>query len=245
MRSTLVPDPDPATRPLAPALARRLFSLSGLIPLGAFLLIHVALNTRALRGEASFATTVSAIHGLPAVALFEWLFVLVPLLGHATVGLWLIATRTPLAEESPYPRPVRIAVRAAGVGVIAFLAMHLPELRFRAAAARLGGGELATVLTEDLSTIWHGVPWRGAAYLTGAACAAFHFAAGLWAFSVTTRVGKRERVRKWAGWGAAAIGAVIWLLFVNVVVFHATGARLFGGAEDETQWSRVPCPARE
>ncbi|HXN34230.1 MAG TPA: hypothetical protein VN894_20355 [Polyangiaceae bacterium] len=216
-----------------------------MFPLGVFLLLHLAVNARALRGEGAFATAVGVIHGLPAVALLEWLFVLGPLLLHASIGLWLVVTRRPLVEQSPYPRPLRAALRATGVAAMAFLAMHLSELRFRAAGVRLGGGELATVLTEDLSSVWHGVPWRGAAYLTGAGCVTFHFAVGLWAFVVTTRAGKREGTRKWAGWGAAALGAAIWVLLANVVVFHATGARLLGGAADEPQGSGVPCPARE
>ncbi len=246
MRSTRVPNPNPSRRPLAPALVRRLFSLSGVFPLGAFLLLHLAVNARALRGEAAFDRAVGAIQGLPAVALLEWLLVLGPLLTHASIGLWLVATGQPLAERSAYPRPLRLGMRATGVAALAFLAMHLSELRFRATGARLGGDELATVLTEDLSSLWHGVPWRGAAYLAGSACVTFHLAAGLWAFGVTTRVGKSARARRWTGWAAAAFGAAIWVLLANVVVFRATGASLFGGGRtEETEGSGAACPVRE
>jgi succinate dehydrogenase/fumarate reductase cytochrome b subunit (b558 family) len=243
MRSTLVPNPDPTHRPVASRLVRRLFSLSGVLPLGAFLLLHLAVNVRALRGETAFARAVDAIHRVPVIAALEWLLVLAPLLLHASVGLWLVATRQTLAEDGHYPGPLRIAVRATGVAAVVFLAMHLPELRFHRASPRLDGAELATVLAEDLSSVWYGVPWRGAAYLVGTACVTFHFAAGLWAFAVTTRVGKGERARKWAGWAAAAFGAAVWMLLADVVVFHATGARLLGTAEEPG--SHVPCPARE
>ena len=44
-----------------------------------------------------------------------------------------------------------------------------------------------------------------------------------------------------AGGGAIAVGVTLWLLFADVVVYHATGARLLGGAaHDET--STAPCP---
>jgi succinate dehydrogenase / fumarate reductase cytochrome b subunit len=244
MRSTRVPDPDPSHRPAAPRLAVHVLSLSGVFPLGAFLLLHLAVNARALRGDAAFARAVGAIQRAPAVALFEWLLVFGPLLAHASIGLWLVATRRPLAGESPYPPPVRIAVRATGVAAAAFLAMHLSELRFRATGVRLGGGELATVLNADLSSVWHGVPWRGAAYLAGTACLAFHFSAGAWAFAARARLGRRRKVRPWTGWAAAAFGVALWALLANVVVFRATGARLFGG-EPEEEGSGAPCPARE
>jgi succinate dehydrogenase / fumarate reductase, cytochrome b subunit len=246
MRSTRVPNPAPALRPAAPPLVRRLFSLCGVVPLGAFLVAHLAVNARALRGDAAFAGAIGAVHRLPALAWIEWALVFAPLSVPGLLGLWLLATRTPLTplgERSPYPRGLRIAVRATGVVTVAFLAMHLSELRFRVPGARLGGAEIATLLVADLSSTWHGVPWRGAAYLAGTGCVTLHFVAGLWAFVVRTRAGEGARTRRWAGWAAAVIGAAMWLLLVNVVVFEATGARLFGGPAEEAQGSREPCPA--
>jgi succinate dehydrogenase/fumarate reductase cytochrome b subunit len=165
----------------------------------------------------------------------EWLLVLLPLAIHATIGLWLVVTRTQFGKESPYPKAIRIAMRTTGAFAIAFLALHLPSLRFRAPGVRLGGDELATVLVSDLSSTFHGVPWQGVAYLVGTACVTFHFAAGMWAFCVNTAA-NNSRTRRWGAWGAAAVGAAIWMILANIVVFRATGARLFGTAEE---------PARE
>jgi succinate dehydrogenase / fumarate reductase cytochrome b subunit len=219
-------------------------SLSGVLPLGVFLAVHLALNARALRGEAAFGHMVAAMHRVPALALLEWLLVLAPLLIHAGLGMWLVLTGRRLAETSPYPAALGTAVRACGVAALAFLAIHLPELRFRTPSGRLPGYELETLLAADLSSTWHGVPWRGVAYLLGTACVTFHFAAGLWAFVVTTRRGMSALARKRSVWAAAAIGTVIWILFANIVVFHATGARLLGGAHAHDDRGRsLPCPA--
>lgn len=238
-----MPNPGSAPRPRVGEATRLLFSLSGVFPLGAFLIAHIAVNALALRSDTAFASAIRVVHRIPALALFEWLFVFAPLLLHGAVGLWLVVTRTPLAEASPYPGSLRIAVRATGVAALAFIALHLNEFRFRMLDVRLGGGELATVLDADLSSTWHGVPWRGAAYLAGTACVTFHFAAGLWAFSVRTRSGNNARARKWAGWGAGATGAVLWMLLANAVVFRATGGRLFGAHEERAkEGADVPCP---
>jgi succinate dehydrogenase / fumarate reductase cytochrome b subunit len=222
-------DTDHAARgPDLPRL-RRLFSLSGVFPLGAFLVLHLALNARVLRGASAFAATVRVLHQVPAVPLVESLFVFAPLVFHGALGLWLVATRRPLTPPTPYPPVLRGAMRVTGVVAVAFLAMHLPELRFHSAGTRLNGDELATLLDADLSRISRGVPWCGLVYLIGTACVTFHFACGLWGFFATTRAGRESPSRrKWAAFGAAAAGLTMWIAFADVVVLHATGAKLVG-----------------
>ena len=223
--------------------SRRLLSYSG-IALGPFLFLHLAINARALRGDYAFASTVDTLHRIPRLALLEWFFILAPLLVHTTVGLWLVFSGKRLAEPSPYPESLRAAVRATGVAAVGFIALHLFELRFRTLDARTQGGELATLLAAGLSSTWHGVPLRGAAYLAGTACVAFHFAAGTWAYFANTRIGQEPRARRWAGWGAGTMGAALWVLLANVVVLHATGESLFGGSAGvDDERAPLPCPA--
>jgi succinate dehydrogenase/fumarate reductase cytochrome b subunit (b558 family) len=232
------------------ALARRIFSLSGVVPLGAFLVLHVVTNARALRGEFAFEQAVRAQARIPGLPVVEALVVFAPLLVHAAMGAWLVATRRPLGEgASPYPRALAVAMRATGVVAIVFLALHLPDLRFRAemvaslaspASARPDGGVLLTLLAAELSSTWHGIPLRAVAYLAGSACVVFHFAAGLWGFFARTERGVEARARLWAAWAAAAVGASMWLLLVGTVVFHATGARLFGSPAAPV--AHEPCP---
>jgi succinate dehydrogenase / fumarate reductase cytochrome b subunit len=229
------------TRVPAPALARRAFSLSGTVPLGAFLVVHLATNARALAGDEAFARAVRLHERVPARALVEALFVFAPLLFHACFGLWLVVTRRPLATPSPYAPAVRVAMRVTGVLALAFVAMHLPELRFRTPGARPAGDALLTILSADLSSMHAGLPLRAAAYLLGTACVCFHFAAGLFGAFAATRRGEARAARRRAAWWAAAVGAIMWLLFANVVVYHATGARLFGRAPP-AETSTEPCP---
>jgi succinate dehydrogenase / fumarate reductase, cytochrome b subunit len=214
------------------------------LPLGVFLVLHLAMNARALRGDAAFSNAAGKLQRFPALAAVEWLLVFAPLALHAAVGFWLVVTgKTPSGSPRPYTPTLRAAMRVTGVVAVAFLAMHLPELRFRVPGERLDGGELSTVLDADLSTIAHGVPWRGLAYLVGTGCVTFHFAAGSWAFLVTIRQGPPSAaVRRRTAWAAGVLGAAMWITFANVVVFRATGARLFGppAAMPETA---EPCPS--
>jgi hypothetical protein len=212
-------------------LMRRLFSLSGLVPLGAFLATHAALNAWLIHGARGPMRALDRAKDGVVLAVFEAVFVLAPLAFHAGFGLWLVATRRPLAQPSPYPPAVARMLRATGVFALLFLAMHLPELRLRlvGVGAHPHSGELETLLAQDLSSVSHGVPWRGVAYLAGAGCAAAHFAGGLWAWLVGSSGWPfSDRGRRRAGWVAAALGASIWLVFADAVVFHATGAPLVG-----------------
>jgi succinate dehydrogenase / fumarate reductase cytochrome b subunit len=230
------------TRVLDPAFVRRAFSLTGIVPLGAFVVVHLAANARALAGDEAFARVAHRFEHVPALGLVEAIVVFAPLLFHAGFGLWLVVTRRPLATPSPYPPVLRVAMRVTGVLAVAFLAMHLPELRFRTPTARPAGDALLTMLAADLSSMHAGVPLRAVAYLLGTACVCFHFATGLWgAFAATPR-GEARTTRRRAAWWAAAVGTTMWILFANVVVYHATGARLFGHAAPDAT-STEPCPA--
>lgn len=242
MRSTRVTVPaSHAGPPPRGALARRIFSLSGLVPLGAFLLVHVVVNARAIRGEEAFDAAVSGLARVPGVRLVEVVFVFAPLVLHAAVGLWLVATRASLHEPSPYPRPMALAMRATGVVALAFLAVHLPQMRTLSPGPRPQGGELSTILAADLSSTWLGVPWIGALYLVGAAAVTLHFVAGAWGFLARLPLGESPAARRWIAWAAAALGLTIFVLFADAVVLHATGARLFG-LHAPAPASQEPCP---
>jgi succinate dehydrogenase / fumarate reductase cytochrome b subunit len=235
---------DPASDPRA-SLADRLFALSGLVPLGAFLVVHVAVNARAIRGQDAFAAATDAIERVPALRLFEAAFVFAPLAVHGALGLLMIATRRPFGARAPslLSPSLALTMRATGVIVAAFLAMHLPEMRLFGPGPRLHGAETLTVLSADLSSLSRGVPWRGIAYLIGTGAVTLHFAVGAWTALARTRHGAHPTVRRVGAWAAAAVGSALFLFFVDVVVLHATGARLFGSASPAPT-SGAPCPDR-
>ena len=74
----------------------------------------MSLVRRAVRGEAAFIGAMAKYDHVPALPLFEALFVYVPLLFHTAFGLWLVATRRPFGEPSPYSPRWKVAVRRTG-----------------------------------------------------------------------------------------------------------------------------------
>ena len=223
-------------------LLRRVFSWTGVAPLGAFLLLHVAVAAQALWGTVSLVAAEDGLLRLPALGWLEVLFVFLPLAVHGGIGAGMVATRQTAASPSPYPAPVATAMRWTGIALLPFLVLHVVALRFRGAhAARLGGAAAASALASDLSTTWHGVPWQGALYLAGVACAVFHLCAGLWGrFATTARGRARPDLRRTWAWIAGVIAVALWALLTDVVVLHATGSALLAGTAPSLS---EPCPA--
>jgi succinate dehydrogenase / fumarate reductase cytochrome b subunit len=62
---------------------RKLHSLLGIVPLGAFLLEHLLSNFEALKGAEAYGAQVRFLNSLPLVRVLEWTFIFLPILYHA------------------------------------------------------------------------------------------------------------------------------------------------------------------
>src|SRR3984957_19446472 len=70
-------------------LWRKLHSLLGIVPIGAFLIEHLVSNFEALKGPAAYAAQVKFLNGLPFARVLEWTFIFLPLLYHALYGVYI------------------------------------------------------------------------------------------------------------------------------------------------------------
>src|ERR1700733_12082874 len=66
---------------------RKLHSLLGIIPIGAFLLEHLLSNFEALKGPVAYGVQVKFLNSLPLVRVLEWVFIFLPILYHAIYGV--------------------------------------------------------------------------------------------------------------------------------------------------------------
>jgi succinate dehydrogenase / fumarate reductase cytochrome b subunit len=224
-------------------LMMKIFSLTGVVPLGVFVVEHLFVNGAALFGERSFVRAISLLARVPAVRVLEGAFVLAPLLVHALMGTYLLVTRKPMTPARPYSRRVTIALRASAVIALAFIAFHVYELRVRDHFT--SGEQTFTSLAERLSTTgWLGLPLIALFYLAGTAATALHFVVGLWGYLASSR--PSESARRQAAWGLGALGAVLVFLGANTVVCFATGSRFFASgdfAPADLEPTNVACPA--
>jgi succinate dehydrogenase / fumarate reductase cytochrome b subunit len=122
-------------------LIYRLFSLAGLMPVGAFLVVHLLTNSSVLAGAASFQSRVDLIHSLgPLLVPVEVAFIFLPMLFHAAVGFVIIANGLPNVGSYPYVGNVRYTLqRATGMIAFVFIIWHIYQLHWL--GAPLGGGK--------------------------------------------------------------------------------------------------------
>jgi succinate dehydrogenase / fumarate reductase cytochrome b subunit len=203
-------------------IQRKWFALSGVVPLGAFVAVHIVTTATGLGGQARFGRTF-AHHAWTTALLL--LLVLLPLAFHAGYGVYAAVTRRAGASLPSWQPKLR---RAAALGTLAFVVAHMIELPARVWTGSLGTGALFDVVSAHLSSTWHGVPLVAVLYLAGVAATLAHFALELWVFFPAMGIVLAEGARKALGWGLVAGGSLLFLLAGDTIVFFATGQRLLG-----------------
>lgn len=178
-------EPSPSFLSRNQFLIYRLFSLSGLVPVGAFLVVHLLTNASVLGGAGSFQSRVDMIHSLgPLLVPIEWLFIFLPMLFHATVGFIIISTGLPNVGSYAYVGNVRYTLqRATGMIAFVFILGHILHLHWM--GRPLGGGrfephEATSTAAEAIHPILPTI-----LYAIGVLCAVFHLANGLWTIGIT------------------------------------------------------------
>jgi succinate dehydrogenase / fumarate reductase cytochrome b subunit len=205
--------------------SRRLLTLTGVAPLGVFLIEHVVANASAMGGSERFDSVVGAMARSPLANVIELLLVFVPLAVHVVVGLSL--TFKPAKDHTYASDGAYRAQRIAGVIALVFVVAHLLELRLGRALFGLAVTSLYTKLSADLSWTWAGVPWVALGYVIGIGATALHFVNGLWSYFAAR--GTRPSTRM--TYGLAALGGALFLVGTATTISVSTGTRLLPSAE--------------
>jgi succinate dehydrogenase / fumarate reductase cytochrome b subunit len=215
-------------------LLRRLHSLSGLVPVGAYMVIHLLTNASVLDGPATFQRRVYTIHSLGAVLpLVEWTFIFLPLLFHAIYGVLIVRGAAPNSSTYKYTNNVRYTLqRATGMIAFVFIFWHVfhmhgwlhSEWWERGVAQPLYGAifrpyNAASTAAEamQLSLI---VPIL---YAIGVLSCVFHLANGIWTFGITWGVWVTPAAQRWAN-----VVCLVFGLGLAAVSMGALGGFAFG-----------------
>ncbi|MFN2598652.1 MAG: succinate dehydrogenase, partial [Pyrinomonadaceae bacterium] len=85
-------------------LLRKLHQLTGIVPLGVFLLEHFYTNSKALTGANDFNNAVRDLQSIPYIIFVEIIGIFIPLIYHAVYGLFITWEARPNNLHYPYPR---------------------------------------------------------------------------------------------------------------------------------------------
>lgn len=198
-------------------ILRRLHSLSGIFPIGAYLIFHVMLaNASVLGGPERFNAAVEAIAVLPPPILLaiEVLAIYLPLLFHSVYGFVRVS-------EAELSNPLRhdwlgsylyVLQRLTGVIAFFFIGWHVYTTRFQYYFA---GAHIDYAMMHDIMSD----PVSYAIFLAGTAASVFHFTNGIWTFAITwgLTIGRRaQRTLR-----AASLGAFVVMYGTCIAILMA------------------------
>src|SRR3982750_4073072 len=111
----------------------KLHQLSGIVPLGVFLLEHFYTNSKALTGASDFNSAVDDLQSIPYILFVEIGGIFIPLIYHAVYGLVITIEARPNNLNYPYPRNwFYLVQRITGVILFFFILFHVLNFRFGA-----------------------------------------------------------------------------------------------------------------
>lgn len=161
-------------------LLRRLHSLSGIVPIGGFLLMHLYENSHALLGEQAYNEMVARIHAMPLLLSMEIFLIWLPILFHGVYGFVLAFGGK--SNVSKYPQYFNNWMytfqRWSGMLTFAFILWHFWGTWMQ---SYLYGDTVGfSMMSEIVSS-----PWQMAFYILGVGAAIYHLSNGVWTFGIT------------------------------------------------------------
>ncbi len=200
-------------------LIRRLHSLSGLIPVGAYMVVHLTVNASVVESPATFQKNVYQIHSLGGLLpLVEWAFIFLPILFHAIVGMVIVAGGMPNSNQYRYGPNYRYTLqRATGMIAFVFIVLHVFHMHgwFHAdvwlenVVRPLGGGKFkafsaastAGEALQDITIL--------AFYIIGILSCVYHLANGMWTMGITWGVWTSPKAQAWASKFCTGFGLLL------------------------------------
>ncbi len=210
---------------------RKLHQLSGIMPLGIFLLEHFYTNSKALAGAAHFNEAVKDLQSIPYILFVEIGGIFIPLIYHAVYGLVITMEARPNNLNYPYPRNwFYLIQRITGVVLFFFITFHVLNFRFGMIP---GLNSISVAHRPDLAFDIVSREFRMVPifiiYLIGITATVWHLANGIWLFLVDWGITIGERAQRYAGYACIGFGVVLLLVGINAAVAFIRPGGLLGG----------------
>lgn len=217
-------------------LLRRLHSLTGIMPIGAFLIVHLTTNSSVIwgaangraapysndpigMGVATFQHEVNFINNMPFVFLIELFGLWLPIAFHAVLGVVYAMTGSRNTAAYAYQGNKRYAwQRLSGYVGVLFIFYHVATLRWGWTFLVPGGTQWSHhFASSTLAAALKGEAgmWTAAGvvvslfYLVGVSLLVFHFANGLWTAAITWGLTVSEAAQKRWGYVCTGLGVML------------------------------------
>ena len=211
-------------------ILRKLHQLSGIVPLGLFILEHFYTNSKALKGAEHFNSAVADLQAIPYILLVETAGIFIPLIYHAVYGMVITIEARPNNLAYPYPRNwFYLVQRITGVILFLFITFHVLNFRFGMIP---GLNDVSVAHAPDrafeiVSREFRMVPIF-IIYVIGITATVWHLANGIWLFLVDWGITIGERAQRIAGYACIGFGVVLLLVGLNAMVAFVRDGGLIG-----------------
>lgn len=194
---------------------RRLHSLLGIIPVGAFFLVHMLLNSRAMQSPEAYQWVTDTLEQVPFIWAIEIVFILLPIAFHGILGLFIVywgdvnAQRPALAW---YENWAYMLQRLTGVLLFVMIIIHLAQTYLVKLGLKLQGQHYEIYPSmHGLFTNYPAYIWI---YVVFVLIAAYHFGNGIFNFMYKWGYASSKLSQRWAiaaGLCIALVGLVLGL----------------------------------
>ena len=174
-------------------LLRRLHSLTGIVPVGAFLFEHILIsNSTAISGPEAYARQVSFLANLPLVFLLELFGIWLPIAFHALYGFYIWYRGDGNTIAYPWSGNWMYTVQRWTGGIaFAYILWHTWTMRFTGvdlhAHPEISFGKVQGEVFQTPFFLFH---------VAGLIAASWHFAYGIWLFCAKWGIVSGERARR-------------------------------------------------
>jgi len=197
---------------------RRLNSLTGIIPVGLFLLEHFLSNAEATNGVAAYNQQVKFLTGLPFRLWMEIFGIFIPLAFHALYGVYVWWRGENNVVEYPLAGNWFYTVqRYTGLAILFYVAYHIWYMRFAGVHLVEHYDASFWKVQTELSH-----PLALAAYVVGVIAASWHFGYGLFLFCAKWGIVTGMRAQKRAQIAGIALSVLLSLMgLASIYAFTA------------------------
>jgi len=186
-------------------LWRKLHSLLGIIPIGAFLLEHLLSNFEALKGPIAYGAQVKFLNSLPLVRVLEWVFIFLPILYHGLYGMYIWLRGKSNIVYYPWAGNwMYTAQRYTGIIAIFYIGQHVIRQRFMGISLPEHPYAAFAKVQHELAN-----PWMLTVYVIAMIAICWHFSYGIWLFAAKWGITPGTVARKRFGYVCFAFGLVL------------------------------------
>jgi succinate dehydrogenase / fumarate reductase, cytochrome b subunit len=194
---------------------RRLHSLLGIVPIGAFFLVHMLLNSRAAQSPQQYQWVPDTLDQVPFVWAIELGFIIAPILFHALLGALIVWQSEPNAQKPAlgwYANWAYLFQRYTGVALFVLMFVHLAQTwfvhwRIKIFNALNPDQAKEFAIFSHMNGILANPAWL-VAYVVFVLLAAYHFGNGIYNFAYKWGVTTSKSSQRWAIALGLLVGAV-------------------------------------